>query len=89
MPYVDDFRINSSTMEAPATRAEAITPNDSADLGFATRALYVGVTGNVRLLMLGGETLTFVGVQGGSILPVRAIRVYATDTTATDIIGLR
>jgi hypothetical protein len=35
-----------------------------------------------------GTTLTFTGVQAGSILPIQVKRVYSTDTTATGIVAL-
>jgi len=50
--------------------------------------LYVGNTGNLRVLTSSGADLTFVGIPAGSFVPVQVKRVYATDTTATDILAL-
>jgi hypothetical protein len=50
--------------------------------------LYVGNTGNLHVLTSGGADLTFVGIPAGSFVPVQVKRVFATDTTATDIIAL-
>ena len=50
--------------------------------------LYVGNTGNLRVLTSSGADLTFVGIPAGSFVPVQVKRVFATDTTATDIIAL-
>ena len=50
--------------------------------------LYVGNTGNLRVLTTSGADLTFVGIPAGSFVPVQVKRVFATDTTATDIIAL-
>jgi hypothetical protein len=50
--------------------------------------LYVGNTGNVRVLTAGNDDVTFVGIPSGSFVPVQVKRVYATDTTATDIVAL-
>jgi hypothetical protein len=50
--------------------------------------LYVGNTGNLRVLTSGGADLTFVGIPAGSFVPVQVKRVFATDTTATDIVAL-
>jgi hypothetical protein len=72
----------------PARDALAVTPSDSVNLGLAARALYVGGTGNVAVITRGGQTITFNGVQGGSILPVRVSRVLVTGTTATNIVAL-
>ncbi len=84
----DSFADHAVSLTAPATRAEAIIPNDGADLAHVTRAIFVGQTGNLRLRTAGGEIVTFANVQGGVIYPVRADRILATGTTASDILGL-
>lgn len=72
-----------------AVEAITITPDDATDLSNITRGLYIGATGNVRVLLLYDTTpVTFVGAVKGSILPIRVKRVYATGTTATDLVGL-
>lgn len=50
--------------------------------------LYVGNTGNLRVLTTSNADLTFVGIPAGSFVPVQVKRVFSTDTTATDIIAL-
>lgn len=73
----------------PAANAVAITTNDSTDLAIATRGLYVGVTGNVKVDMLGGTTgVTFTNMAAGVIHPLRVTRVYATGTTASSLVGV-
>lgn len=74
-------------LESPAEHAVAITPDNSTDLATYTRALYIGVAGDVKVDMAKGGTVTFKDVPIG-ILPVRAKRVYDTGTTATNILGL-
>lgn len=32
------------------------------------------------------DTVTFVGIQAGGVIPVRVRRVYSTDTTATGFV---
>lgn len=71
----------------PAYDAASVTPSDTTRLG-GVRALYIGGPGNVKITTEAGADVTFTGVLGGSILPVRATRVYATGTTATNIISL-
>jgi len=73
---------------SPADNAAAVTPSDSTDLAFTSRALYVGGAGNIVVTMAGGGDVTFTAVPGGSILPVRVTRVKSTSTTATSIINL-
>ena len=74
-------------IDAPASSAFAITPDDSNDLARNTRALFVGVTGNINVDMVGGQTVLFSNVPVG-IFPIRVKRVRSTSTTATSIVGL-
>ena len=84
----DKFSKYHGGLESPAERAFAITPNDSADLSVFPRAIYVGGGGAVKVTTLGGDTVTFSGVLAGTVLPVRAARVFSTGTDATNLIGL-
>lgn len=84
----DRFSSNAPSLTSPATHAFAVTPNDGLDLPEATRALYVGAGGALALRLVSGQSVTFTGLAGGSILPVRADRVLATGTTASAILGL-
>jgi hypothetical protein len=73
--------------DKPAVNADAVVPSDTTSNTF--RALYVGTGGDIVILALDDSTsVTFKNVPGGSILPVSTSRVYATGTTATDIVGL-
>jgi hypothetical protein len=74
--------------ESPAVDAFAITPDNSNDLATVTRGIYVGVSGDLKVITLGGETVTFVGLAAGMIHPIRVARVLATGTTATSIVGV-
>lgn len=67
----------------------AITPNDSADLSLETNGLFVGGAGNVKVDLYDGSTVTLNGMLAGTIYPLRVKRVYATGTTATNLIGLK
>ena len=74
---------------APANSFSAVTPSDTADLNGYCRGLYVGTAGNVALIgQPGSSTITFVGVQSGTVLPIRASRVMSTNTTASNIVAL-
>lgn len=72
----------SPTFPAFPGDAEAVTPSDTANFS-APSAVYVGGTGNVRVLTQEGTDVTFSGVPAGAVIPVRVIRVFATNTTAT------
>lgn len=67
--------------------AVSITPSNTVNLANPS-VVYVGGTGNVRVLTAQGDDVTFVNVPAGAVLPVQAIRVYATSTTATSLVGI-
>ncbi len=73
-----------------ATAGLEVTPSDTVPLsiGFC-RAIYVGGTGNIKVTMVGGGTLTFTGIPAGTILPVCATLIWATGTTATSIVAIK
>lgn len=73
----------------PAGHAWAITPNDSEDLEMICRAIYVGVAGDLKVKMLDGSVVTFVGAIAGNVYPIRVSQVFATGTTAGSLVGLR
>ena len=70
-----------------AFRADTVTPSDSALIEH-TRALWVGIGGNISVTMMNGVNVTFVGALGGTILPIQCLAVRATSTTATNILAL-
>lgn len=51
------------------------------------RSLYVGVSGDVKVDMVGGGTVTFKAAPAG-VLPAQVTKVYKTGTTATDLLAL-
>jgi hypothetical protein len=73
---------------APASGAFAITPSDTVMFGRRCRSIYVGGAGNVSVLTPENDTVTFTAVPVGAVLPVEAVRVNSTSTTATLLIGL-
>ncbi len=83
---VDKFRNRESSLESPARRAEAVSPDNGADLPNFSRALYVGTAGDIRVTTVGGDTVTLVGATG--FLPLCVARVHATGTSAAAILAL-
>lgn len=77
-------------------RAAEVTPNDNVNIknpadNLPTKegcVLYVGTGGDIRVLTAGGDGVTFVNVQNGTFLPVQVLRVFSSDTTASDILAL-
>jgi hypothetical protein len=88
MLAVDEFAGRNTSIDQPATNGFAITPHDTNELDYVTRAFYVGGGGDVKLTTSGGDTITLAGVAAGEIVPIRAKLVFSTGTTATDMIGL-
>jgi hypothetical protein len=72
----------------PIEGGDSVTPNDSVDLARQTRGVYVGVAGDLKVTMVAGDVLTFVGLAAGLIHPIQVTRVWATGTTATSILAL-
>lgn len=73
---------------ATARDARSVTPHDT-DLvvNGVCRALYIGVSGDVKITTADDTDVTFKAVPVG-VLTVQAKRVWATGTTATDIVAL-
>lgn len=84
----DRFDTFNTALDSPAKHAVAITPNDAADLATATRGIYVGTGGDIAVVMVGGESVTFTAVPQGMILSIRVTRVLATGTTASNLVGV-
>jgi hypothetical protein len=72
---------------APARGAVAVTPSDSTVLT-DVRSIYVGISGDVSVYMVGSTTsVTFLAVPVG-ILPIQVDRILATGTDATNMVAL-
>ena len=72
----------------PPANAFAITTSDTLALTAPVRAIYVGVSGDVKVDMVtGGTGIVFKAVPVG-VFQIQAVKVYATLTTATNLIGL-
>ena len=69
--------------------AAAANLSDTVDLTTSpAKSLYIGGAGNIKVTLIDGSTVTFSGVPVGTILPVVVTRVFATGTTATNILAL-
>ena len=65
----------------------AVTPSDTVDLPFTTVGLRIAGAGTVTVRDASGNSTTFTGVLAGETLPIAAVRVLYTGTTATGIIA--
>lgn len=76
-------------LDFPAEGAFAINISDSNNLSIITRAIYIGGAGQMKVDMYNaGTAILFSGLVAGMLLPIRVVKVYSTETTATQIIGL-
>lgn len=76
------------TFTAPALDHFVITPSNSTNFNIMARAIYVGVGGDISLVSSRGNAVTYLAVPQGTVLPVVALRINSTSTTATNLIGL-
>lgn len=77
---------NASASDPPY-HAVAVTPSDSTDLVHATTSVYIGTGGNMQVTMLGGETVTYVGLLSGTRYGMRVTRIWSTLTSATGLVA--
>ncbi|MEM6635720.1 MAG: hypothetical protein AAF667_07490 [Pseudomonadota bacterium] len=82
---VDEFLGLARTQTSPSVDISDVTPDDANDLPRVTIALNAATPGRIRITTLSGSTSDIV-VAAGTVVPIRATRVWATGTTAT---GLR
>lgn len=75
-------------------RAASVTPSDTVNIPSVSGGtnngcvLYVGSAGNLRVQTVGGDDVTFNNINTGAFIPVQIVRVYATGTTASNILAL-
>ena len=50
--------------------------------------LYIGTAGNLKVTTVAGDAVTFIGINTGAFFPVQVAKVWATGTTASNIIAL-
>lgn len=76
-------------LTGPAETWASVTPDDGADLpGGRARALYVGGAGDLVIVGSDGVAATFTAVLAGTLLPVMAVRVKDSNTTASDVVAV-
>ena len=76
-------------LEDPFEHVGLITPHNTNDLAYATRGISFAVAGDLKVITLGGDTVTIPNgaLVAGVIHAIRATRVYAAGTAATGIVG--
>lgn len=82
-------------MYPSAKFAKTVTKHDTVDnildgagIACKSRAIMVGVTGNVAFLDGNGDSAVITALVAGVIYPIETRRILSTSTTATGIIAL-
>ena len=71
-----------------AVSARAITPSDTVNFADGVcRALYITASGNLSVLLANDAAPIVYPVVATEIMPVNAIRVYATGTTTATCVA--
>lgn len=78
----DNFEGYTAGIDAPASRHTPITPSDTVSISPRPRGLYCTGAGDAAVVDQDG-TVVIYALLVGDLLPFRAVRVNATDTTAT------
>jgi hypothetical protein len=68
--------------------AVAVTKSDATVYDPPLDQLYVGGTGAVTVVTVGGQTVAFAAVPAGTWLKIRCTKVKSTGTDATSIVGV-
>jgi hypothetical protein len=82
----DPFAGRRVERDSPLVDGAAVTPDDNADLPNVARVLYVGSAGDLTISTVEGTTLLISNHPVGYCM-FGARRVYATGTTATNIVA--
>jgi len=77
------YLVNNASFKSAAS----VTPSNTEDLSETASALWIGTTGNIKVDLEGAQGITFNAVPVG-LLRARVKRVYATGTSASNIVAL-
>jgi hypothetical protein len=86
MNAFNPFESYSKPHPGTVENALAVTPNDDADLPVVPTIIWLGTPGDVRVTGLNGEVVTLKNPTNLPVLFIRASRIHATGTTASDIV---
>ena len=88
MAAIDTCAGQPEILSSPCDNAEIVTPDNNTDLAYVPRGLWVGGAGSVNVVLAGGQTVLFAGIQAGTLLPLRVSRVKSSSTSATNIVAI-
>jgi hypothetical protein len=84
----DRFAHHSDSPMSPSRHAFAIVPSDTLPLSPVPKALFAGGAGSLVLRTIDSDADVTLAVQAGQILPLRAVYVRASGTSATGLVAL-
>ena len=67
--------------------AAVVTPSDTFNFDTAS-VIFVGTTGSLRVLTAQGSDVTFNAIPGGTVVPLQVLRVFASGTSATNMVRI-
>lgn len=80
------FAIGSSGQNAKSDTVNFTNPSNSSQP--ITAVIYVGGVGNVQVQTAQNETVVFNGLNAGTVIPLQVVRVWSTNTTATNLVAI-
>ena len=90
MAAIDKYDGFKSGKESPGDGWFEITPHDTNELAYMTRAICFVTEGDLKITDAFGNTVTLPSglLSAGIMHPTRIVKVFSTGTTATDIWGV-
>lgn len=85
MPYQP---YNDLGATGAAVRSFVVTPHNTNELPAVIRGLIIGSAGTVRWIGVDGSDNVTAALPAGFLLPIAAVRIMATGTTAGALTGL-
>lgn len=85
MPIEDTYSRFAQTPLGSGHRHQNTAPDDTLDLPFVTRLVFIGTGGHLVARDRDGRDATYK-VTDGTMLPICITRILATGTTAADIV---
>jgi hypothetical protein len=82
--------MNIYPLNSPSPSAFIPTISDIIDLTYECRGLYVGISGDINLLLFDDiDPILIKNAQAGVMYPFKIKRIFSTNTTATNLICLK
>ena len=85
----DKFERYDTVLDSPGKSAFNVTPNNSANLTYVSRGIYIGTTGNINCIFVGDSANTLLAnLPTGGFYSFRIAKIWATGTTADNIVAI-